>query len=134
MPAIPRPNILIYDCCHDELMQLIKLLDKDYAIACATDGDDCIDQASAICPDLLIVDHMAFRPTCDEIGHALKANPGTQHARILLLSDLMLGEPEDECALMGADDYICRPIQQDELILKIETLLSYTDVARYFEK
>ena len=129
VPAIARPNILIYDCCHDELTHLINILNNDYDIASATHGDDCIDQASVIYPDLVIVDHMAFRPTCDEIAHALKANPETQHTRILLLSDLTPSKMDDDIAMMGADDYIFRPIQHDELILKIELLESAASIA-----
>jgi PleD family two-component response regulator len=100
-------------------MQLISSLENEFDIVCAIDGNDCLDQASMVQPDILLLDDMATDPSCYEICHTLKENVMTQDITVILLSDLMPEELETEVPLVGANDYICRPINSTLMIEKL---------------
>ncbi len=120
-----RGNILIYDCSSEELMQLVSVMESMYELIDVPDGNECIDNAMEIQPDLILVDDMAIEPNSYDICHLLKANRSTEQIPIILMSDLSSDDLEDEVNFVGSDDYICRPIERDELLEKIDTLLSF---------
>jgi PleD family two-component response regulator len=106
-------------------MQLIVAMGELYELTFLSPEDDCIEQASSDLPDVLLLDDMVTEPNCYEVCKTLKANPLTEKILIILISDLSSTELDEEVSLMGADGYVCRPIDHTPLINEIDTLLSF---------
>ena len=122
-----RSNILIVDSNAEELMQLISYMEGEYDLEDVASGEDCLFKASNDCPDLILVDDMILEPNCYELCTALKSDPLTIDVPIILMSDLSASELAGEADSLGTDDFICKPINKDELLEKVATLLAFSN-------
>ncbi|MEE8056333.1 MAG: response regulator [Pseudomonadales bacterium] len=121
-----RSSVLIIDNNAEELMQLITFMEGKYKLTDISSGKECIDCALELSPDVILMDDMIIEPNCYDVCQALKADPVTGDIPIILMSDLSANELEDEVVYLGSDDYICKPIVKNELLEKIDTLLSFS--------
>ncbi len=106
------------------LAEVIKynLQREGYEVLLAHDGQDCLDQAVARQPDVIVLDLML--PVLDglEACRQLRANAATKTIRILMLtakaeeSDQLIGFG------VGADDYVTKPFSVQILLERIKAL------------
>ena len=116
-----RPHILVVDD-DNRLRQLLQkyLVENGYLVSTAADAAQARSQLGAIAFDLVVLDVMMP----GESGLALTASlRGTNNVPILLLT--AMGETADringlEC---GADDYLAKPFEPRELLLRINSVL-----------
>ena len=99
-------------------------LEKEgFKVVTATDGQDGLRKAQALVPDLVVLDLML--PVLDglQVCRQLRADPRTQHVRVLMLT--ARSEEVDEIVgfSMGADDYVTKPFKLKPLIHRIKALL-----------
>ena len=124
----PSPTILIAD---DEpsIVQLNRLyLTKEgYTVHAARDGQEALDLARRVKPDLIVLDLMMPRVDGWEVCRQLrKEGNGTP---IIMLT----AKDEDVDKIvgleMGADDYVTKPFNPRELLARIKGILRrYTDI------
>jgi len=117
--------ILIIDNNPEELMQLITFMENKYDIVDGAEGANCIDQATTVCPDLILVDDSLIEPNCYEVCHGLKSDSVTGDIPIVLMSDLEEEELKYEVTYLGSDDYIRKPFVKGDLMDKIDTIISF---------
>lgn len=114
-------HILVVDD-DDRLRTLIAryLGDKGYRVTSAKDAVDARAQLAGMAFDLMIVDVMMPGETGLELTRALRQ---TRDVPILMLT--AMGEPEDRIAGLeaGVDDYLAKPFEPRELVLRIATIL-----------
>ena len=127
IPMENRSKLLIVGSNAEELMGLISYLEDHYDLADVDfpPGTEPAERVAAHYPDLILVDDMLAEPNCYELCHILKSDTATQHVPIVLMSDLSVQELEQEIELIHADDFIARPIQKNELLEKVETLMEF---------
>ncbi len=99
-------------------------LEKDgFKVVVAADGQGGLRKAQTPVPDLIVLDLML--PVLDglHVCRQLRADPRTQHVRVLLLT--ARSEDVDEIVgfNMGADDYVTKPFKLKPLIHRIKALL-----------
>jgi two-component system, OmpR family, alkaline phosphatase synthesis response regulator PhoP len=98
-----------------------RLRKEGYAVDCATDGDEGYDKATRLPYDLILLDVMlpgrSGLAVCEDIRKAGLITP------ILMLT--ALGQTSDKVAglKIGADDYVTKPFQMQELMARVEALL-----------
>ena len=102
-------------------------LEKEgFRVVTATDGQDGLRKAQMLVPDLVVLDLML--PVLDglQVCRQLRADPRTQHIRILMLT--ARSEEVDEIVgfNMGADDYVSKPFKLKPLLHRIKALLRRT--------
>ena len=120
-----RKKILIVD---DEphITELIKftLMDEKYILLEAFSGLDALDKVKKDTPDLIILDLMMPGINGYEVCQKLKQDALTQHIPILILS--AKGELKDKIKgiNVGADDYMVKPLDLEELEARIWVQLS----------
>ena len=87
-------------------------------------GDEALDLAYAVRPDLVILDVSLPRVTGYEVCRELRDSFGNEIA-IIFVSGTR-GEALDRVAglLIGADDYLAKPFEPDELLNRARTLLA----------
>jgi two-component system phosphate regulon response regulator PhoB len=121
------PTLLIVEDEHSLSEVLGYNLEKEgFRVVIASDGQDGLRKAQMLLPDLVILDLML--PVVDglQVCRQLRADPRTQHLRILMLT--ARSEEVDEIVgfNMGADDYVSKPFKLKPLLHRIKALLRRT--------
>lgn len=116
-------KILIVDDEQDILDIITYNLEQEgYTIYTAKDGNEALDQAKKIHPDLIILDIMMPKKTGVEVCQILRSKPEFQHTLILFLTALNDEASHIKGLEIGADDYISKPISPKILISRVNAL------------
>src|SRR5437588_5405822 len=119
-----RPVLLIAD--DDEDVQLLLTLfvrQLDCEVLTARDGEEALAIAQARLPDLVLLDVMMPKRSGWEVCQALKAVQRTSHIAVVLVTGR--GDVKDRLTglQLGADDYLVKPFNRDEVVKRIGALL-----------
>ena len=102
---------------------LIQLLGDEYDIIVAIDGEEAIRKAEEERPDLILMD-MGL-PGVDgwEATRRIKANTALKRTPVIAVtSHAMIGD-ERRARDAGCDDYLSKPIDENELVAKVKKFL-----------
>ncbi|MEM8677552.1 MAG: response regulator [Cyanobacteria bacterium P01_G01_bin.67] len=116
--------ILIVDDAPDNLLMLFSYLeDKGYRILLAEDGETGLQIAKSKSPDLILLD--VLMPDIDgfETCRRLKAEAGTKDIPIIFLTALSEKVNKVQGFKLGGVDYITKPSEQEEVLVRIQTHL-----------
>jgi two-component system phosphate regulon response regulator PhoB len=119
-----KPKILVVDDEPDavELVEF-NLKQNGYDVVTAADGEEALEKARAVLPDLIILDLMLPEVDGTEVCKILRRDQRTQAIPIIMLTakaaeiDRVLGLE------LGADDYVTKPFSPRELILRVKKLM-----------
>jgi FlaA1/EpsC-like NDP-sugar epimerase/ActR/RegA family two-component response regulator len=120
---LSRPYILVADGDAGMREVLQGILQDGYEVVYTTDGAETIARARERVPDLVLLNLTLSRVNAYSVCQALKADPRTQRTPILLLAGLEETAAKARGLGMGADDYITKPFQADELRARVQTVL-----------
>ena len=103
--------------------KLITSAFDEYKFASAANGFEAGLQLATFRPDLIII-HMD-RPGIDGLGicQNVKTNPMTKRTKILVLAKSAEEKAVSEALACGADGYLVKPLQTDELKQKVQSLM-----------
>lgn len=121
-------RVLVVDDNADVRIFVRELLQSKYIIQEASDGEQGIQRAIANSPDLIISDVMMPRRSGFELVYELKSNPATRNIPIILLT--ARGGTAAESLQAGADDYLAKPFDPNELDARVLALLRITQLER----
>lgn len=88
-----------------------------------SDGEEGIQKALAILPDLIISDVMMPRKDGFAVVDTLKNQELTAHIPIVLLTARSGGESKIKGLRSGADDYLTKPFSTEELLARMDNLV-----------
>ena len=99
------------------------LLENGFRVTTAENAADARDKLRFISPDLMVLDVMMPGESGLELVQSMRANPSDGSPPVLLLT--ARGAPEDRIAGFeaGADDYLGKPFEPLELLLRIRAML-----------
>ena len=117
----PPAHILVVDD-DERLRKLLRkyLLDNGYVVTTAADAREARQQLGAIAPDLIVLDVMMPGESGFELTKALRAKGPVP---ILLLTAMGATEDRIHGLESGADDYLPKPFEPRELLLRIAGIL-----------
>lgn len=125
-----RPEILIVEDNKDIIVYLETLLAQHYILHRATNGTEGIALALELVPDIILSDVMMPGKNGYEVCNTLKADERTSHIPIILLTAKDTQEARIEGLRYGADAYLTKPFNQEELAVRIDRLI---DVRRQLQ-
>jgi len=117
-------KILVVDDEQDILELVRHTLNKEgFEVHIAVNGQQAIDKAKQILPDLILMDVMM--PVMDgmEACRQLKEDPTTNHISIIFLTARSEEFAELAGFEAGADDYVSKPIRGRVLLSRIKAIL-----------
>ncbi|MCB0649673.1 MAG: response regulator [Saprospiraceae bacterium] len=117
------PSLLIIEDNRDVVTYIESLLKKDYHIEIARDGQQGIDKALAMVPDIIISDVMMPEKDGYEVCETLKNDDRTSHIPIILLTAKATLDDRIEGLRGGADAYLVKPFHKEELFVRLEKLI-----------
>jgi len=99
---------------------IVQLLEDKYQVIEAVNGKEGIEIAQRERPDLILMD--LSLPIMDgwEATRRLKANADLQLIPVIALTAHAMKGDEKKALAAGCDDYLAKPINEDELIASIE--------------
>ena len=107
-----------------------ELARSGYDVRMASDGVQALDLAFERCPDLVLADVMMPHMDGLELTRRLREDPRTESASIIMLTARGLSMDKLEAFTAGADDYIVKPFDHDELLARIRGVLRRAEYMR----
>ena len=97
---------------------------RGYGVIAAADGQSGISMAQTAHPDLILMD--LGLPVIDgwQATKQLKGDPGTQHIPIIVLSAHAMTNDRELALAAGGDEFDTKPVRFQQLVEKIESLLT----------
>jgi two-component system cell cycle response regulator DivK len=102
---------------------LVQLLEEEYEVVTAADGAAGIETAARERPDLILMD--LSLPGVDgwEATRRPKAGPETEAIPVIALTAHAMQGDEERARACGCDDYLTKPIDEDQLFATLARLL-----------
>ena len=125
IPQNKPSTILIADDQPDNLRLLSRYLEREgYNYIEAIDGLETLEKVRKHLPDLVLLDiNMPFKDGF-AVLEEIRADPVTEHIPVIILTAARLDPKEIQAGLnMGADDYVTKPFDKNELFARIRTKL-----------
>jgi diguanylate cyclase (GGDEF)-like protein len=101
----------------------VNLRSAGYDVSVAGDGEEALEKAGAIRPDLVLLDVMMPRIDGFEVAQRLRKNPQTANTSIIMLTAKALSADKVTGLQAGADDYIIKPFDPIELLARVKGTL-----------
>lgn len=118
-------DILIVDDNPDNLKLLIAILtEKGYTVRPTNNGVRALASVHKARPDLILLDVMMPEMDGYEVCRRLKADASTCEIPILFISGLDEVFDKVKAFQMGGIDYITKPLQEEEVLARIESQLT----------
>ena len=115
-------NILVADDDKNTRLLMKAILEAEhYRVFTAVDGQDALAVLDREHIDLVVLDIMMPNMDGFEFTATLRQNDNT--LPILMVSAKQLPEDKHRGFLVGTDDYITKPIDEEEMLLRIKALL-----------
>ena len=128
--SIPQATVLIVEDNPDVRAYVGRHLAARYRVVEAVDGVEGLAQARAARPDLIVSDVMMPNMDGFDLCRALKADEALNHIPIILLTAKASEESKLEGLETGADDYLNKPFNARELLLRAENLIEVRRLLR----
>lgn len=120
-----KPVILIVDDVPENVQILGYLLSSEYITFFALNGNEALEQAEKLRPDLILLDVMMPAMDGYEVCRNLKNDENLRDIPVIFIT--ALDSPADESAglKLGAADYIIKPFNPDLVQLRIRNHLQF---------
>jgi class 3 adenylate cyclase len=117
-------KILVVDDVPRNAKLLVDILNvQGYATATASCGAEALEKVHAWQPDLLLLD--VVMPGMDgyQVCRRLRENPTTAILPVVMVTALDPGEERIKGLEAGADDFLTKPVNQPELLVRVRSLV-----------
>jgi DNA-binding response OmpR family regulator len=118
-----RPTLLIAEDDRDLAEAMRDVLEEDFAVRMAADGDEAVTSARDHCPDVMVMD--ARMPRLDGFGacRALRHDPRTANLPIIMVTGGTEPGLASAAFAAGATDYLPKPFSISQLRSRARTCL-----------
>lgn len=133
MTQIEKPLIQVVDDQTTVIRILANMLQPDYEVCVATNGNMAIRVANDQQPDLILLDMMMPDLSGIEVCKALKENPDTRHIPIIFVTSMDDKHNEESGLKAGAVDYINKPPSPMVVKRRVNIQLAHARQLRFLE-
>ena len=126
--------LIVDDVVSNVLLLKILLTNEKFKVCTANCGNMCIEQARAEKPDLILLDVMMPDISGFDTAVIMKKDPELKEIPIIFLT--ALNSPADlvKGFQVGASDFLSKPFNKEELIVRVMHQISFLAAKRLIEK
>ena len=118
-----KPIIVVAEDNADVADLLCSQLEPFYEVVAARDGVEALKRAGEIIPDIVITDVMMPNMDGMALARAIRANDLTAHIPIIMVTARVTEQDRIEGIKAGADAYLVKPFNTEELLTRVAKLL-----------
>ena len=122
--------LIVDDVMSNVLLLKVLLTNEKFAIATASNGRQALEQVEKENPDLVLLDVMMPDMSGFEVAQHLKSNPQTAEIPIIFLTALNSTADIVKGFQVGANDFISKPFNKEELIIRVTHQISLVAAKR----
>ena len=122
--------LIVDDVMSNALLLKVLLTNEKFAIATASNGRQALEQVEKENPDLVLLDVMMPDMSGFEVAQHLKSNPNTADIPIIFLTALNSTADIVKGFQVGANDFISKPFNKEELIIRVTHQISLVAAKR----
>lgn len=122
--------LIVDDVMSNVLLLKVLLTNEKFAIATASNGRQALEQVEKENPDLVLLDVMMPDMSGFEVAQHLKSNPNTADIPIIFLTALNSTADIVKGFQVGANDFISKPFDKEELIIRVTHQISLVAAKR----
>ena len=128
-------KILLVDDSPENIAILERTLGQEgFVMAVSTSGAETLDIAPKIMPDLILLDVMMPGLNGFETCQRLKADSLTKNIPVIFLTARTSNEDTIKGFECGAVDYIQKPYQVEEVLIRVRTQLKMVSLLNHYQK
>lgn len=126
--------LIVDDVVSNVLLLKILLTNEKFQVCTASNGNQCVEMARKEHPDLILLDVMMPELNGFDTAVILKKDPDTADIPIIFLT--ALNSPSDlvHGFQVGAHDFLTKPFNKEELIMRVMHQISLVAAKRYIEE
>jgi len=122
-PPLTGTILVADDSAGDRSVARAILEEAGYEVLCARDGNEALEMVRALAPDLVILDVVMPRIGGLETCRILKAQSQGDYLPVMMVSTRSSVSARVDGLRSGADDYLGKPYDKEELRARVEVLL-----------
>lgn len=96
--------------------------DERYTVSTARNGEEALEIARVVKPDIILLDIWMAPKTGWEVCESLKRDPETAQTKVVMLSGLIQDSVRRKAMQLGAVGYITKPFSPTDLLNAVEEL------------
>jgi two-component system, OmpR family, alkaline phosphatase synthesis response regulator PhoP len=121
--ALPARVLIAEDNPQNAELVEAYLGEHEFEIRIAADGEQTLQIVRAWRPDLILLDVMMPKISGFEVCKRLRADPVTSDTAVLMITALDQASDVERAVEAGTDDFLTKPINKNELLLRVRSLL-----------
>jgi len=110
------------------------LVTENVEVCTAVDGKDAVQKTLALKPDLILLDIGMPKLNGLTFCKAIRAGTETRNTPVIIVTSLTAAGRLEECMDAGADDFIGKPFQVEDLLNRVRAMLKTADVSDHVER
>lgn len=96
---------------------------EDFSLTVVDNGNSTVEKAREIVPDIILADVVMPGKNGYEVCEEIRREPKLSHIPLLLLTGAFEPFDEDKARSCGADDFISKPFESQQLLEKVRRLV-----------
>lgn len=126
--------LIVDDVVSNVLLLKILLTNEKFQVCTANNGTMCIEMARKEHPDLILLDVMMPDMNGFDTATILKKEEGTKDIPIIFLTALNTPQDLVHGFQVGASDFLTKPFNKEELVMRVTQQISLVAAKRIIEK
>ncbi|MEE8210176.1 MAG: response regulator [bacterium] len=116
-------TILLIEDVEDNRDLVVQILESEYTVAEARDGQEGLEKARAVRPHLILLDLALPKMDGWEVARRLKSDPALKAIPIIALTAYAMEGDEARALEAGCDAYVPKPILPKDLRARVRGVL-----------
>lgn len=125
VPAGTARVLLVEDSAVQRRILARQLEQQQFEVHAAADGEEALRLAGQIAPDVILLDLMLPGLNGIEVCRQLKAHPQTADVPVIFITSSQSVEEKIKALECGAHDFLVKPVNPQELLIRIRALLRH---------